>query len=87
MKNHMEIQDALFRTSKFLADVLAQCTFIKKTHYHNNQFETKNKIEKALIQVYNSILYYSVQVQKQQKANFRKKIFESVSAVSTHPII
>ena len=83
----MEIRDALFRSSEFLADVLARCAFIEKTHYHDNQFETKDKIEKALIQVYNSILYYSVQVQKQQKANFGKKIFESVSAVSTHPII
>ena len=83
----MDIRDALFRSSEFLADVLARCAFIEKTHYHGNQFETKDKIEKALIQVYNSILYYSVQVQKQQKANFEKKIFESVSAVSTHPII
>lgn len=86
-KNHTDIRNALFRSSEFLANVLARCAFIEKTHYHDNQSETKDEIEKALIQVYNSILRYSAQVQKQQKANLGKKMFESVSAVPTHPII
>lgn len=86
-KNHTDTQNALFRSSEFLADVLARCAFIEKNNYHNNQSETKGEIEKALVQVYNSILYYSARVQKQQKANFGKRMLESVSAVSNHPII
>lgn len=54
---------------------------------HNNHSETKDKIEKALVQVYTSMLYYSARVRKQQKANSGKKMLESVSAVSDHPII
>lgn len=87
MKNHMDIRDALFRSSEFLADVLARCAFIEKTHYCNGQPETKDDIEKALVRVYTSILCYSVQVRKQQKTNWGQKMLESVSTVSSHPII
>lgn len=86
-KNCTDIRNALFRSSEFLADVLARCAFIEKTHYRNSQSETKDKIEKALIQVYYSTLSYSAQVQKQHKANIGKRMLESVPAVSDHPII
>ncbi|EYE90296.1 uncharacterized protein EURHEDRAFT_407039 [Aspergillus ruber CBS 135680] len=72
-KNHMDIRDALFKSSEFLADVLARCAFIEKTHYCNNQSETKDKIEKALVKVYTT--------------NLGKRMLESVPAVSNHPII
>ena len=87
-KNHTDIRNALFRSSGFLADVLARCAFVEKTYYRNNQqSETRDNIEKALIQVYTSILHYSARVQKQHKANLGKKMVESVSVVSNHPIV
>ena len=47
---------------------------LRKTHYRNNQqSETKDKIEKAFIQVYTSILHYSARVEKQQKVNSGEK--------------
>ena len=83
----MEIRDALFRSSEFLADVLARCAFIEKNNYCNNQCGAKDEIAKALVWVYTSILSYSARVQKQQKASFPKKMLESVTTVSDHPIV
>lgn len=83
----MDIRDALFRSSEFLADVLARCAFIEKNNYRNNQSGAKDEIEKALVRVYTSILSYSARVQKQQKASFPKKMLESVNTVSDHPIV
>ncbi|OJJ81248.1 NACHT and WD repeat domain-containing protein [Aspergillus glaucus CBS 516.65] len=86
-QNHIKIRNALFKSSEFLTDVLARCAFIEKEHYHKNQFETKNELEKAIIQVYVGILQYTAQVHAMQKAGAGLKTLESVSEVTDHPII
>lgn len=86
-QNHIKIRNALFKSSEFLTDVLARCAFIEKEHYHKGQFETKNELEKAIIQVYVGILQYIAQVHAMQKAGAGSKTLESVSEVTDHPII
>ena len=55
-QNHPGIRNTFFKSSKFLADILARCAFIDKQHYYNSQLEPKNDLEKAIVQIYIGIL-------------------------------
>lgn len=86
-KNYADLRNALFQSSKFLADVLVRCAFIEKEFCHNNESETKNEVEKAIVQVYFGILHYTAEVRSLQRTSKGKKMLESVTAVANHPIL
>ncbi|KAI3054171.1 hypothetical protein CBS147352_3829 [Aspergillus niger] len=84
--NHHQIRKAQFQSAEFLTDVLTRCAFIEKEHYHDSRYETQDKVEVAIIQVYKGILRYTAQVQRMQRANVGEKLLESILPLSSHPL-
>ncbi|KAB8238953.1 YVTN repeat-like/Quino protein amine dehydrogenase [Aspergillus alliaceus] len=73
-KNHRDQQDALFKSSDYLADVLTQCAFIEKNFYRNTRSGNQQDIENSLIRLYQAILHYTA-----------LKLLDSVSPITGNP--
>ncbi|PWY68740.1 NACHT and WD40 domain protein [Aspergillus eucalypticola CBS 122712] len=84
--NHHQIRKAQFQSAEFLTDVLTRCAFIEKEHYHDSRYETQDKVEIAIIQVYKGILRYTAQVYRMQRANVGERLLESLLPVTNHPL-
>ncbi|GLA66724.1 hypothetical protein AtubIFM54640_009308 [Aspergillus tubingensis] len=84
--NHHQIRKAQFQSAEFLTDVLTRCAFIEKEHYHDSSYETQDKVEIAIVQVYRGILRYTAQVHRMQKANVGERLLESLFPVTSHPL-
>ncbi|KAE8389594.1 NACHT and WD40 domain protein [Aspergillus alliaceus] len=84
-KNHRDQQDALFKSSDYLADVLTQCAFIEKNFYRNTRSGNQQDIENSLIRLYQAILHYTALVQKARSASKGKKLLDSVSPITGNP--
>lgn len=85
-KNHHDLRDALFDFSEYLADVLAQCAFIEKKFYFNGSSKIKEDLGNILIKLYKAILHYTAQVQMTQNASRGRKMLNSVTAITEHPL-
>ncbi|KAE8132176.1 hypothetical protein BDV38DRAFT_288020 [Aspergillus pseudotamarii] len=85
-KNHHDLRDALFDSSEYLADVLAQCAFIEKKFYLDGSSKTKEDLGNALIKLYKAILHYTAQVQMTQNASRGRKMLNNVTAITEHPL-
>ncbi|RDK41662.1 WD40 repeat-like protein [Aspergillus phoenicis ATCC 13157] len=84
--NHHQIRKAQFQSAEFLTDVLTRCAFIEKEHYHDSRYETQDKVEVAIIQVYKGILRYTAQVYRMQRASVGERLLESILPVTSHPL-
>ncbi|RAK99592.1 uncharacterized protein BO80DRAFT_465924 [Aspergillus ibericus CBS 121593] len=84
--NYHNIRKAQFESSAFLTDVLTRCAFVEKEHYHENQYETQDQVETAIVQVYKGILRYTAQVYRMQESNIGERILESIFPVTNHPL-
>ncbi|KAI2841165.1 hypothetical protein CBS11350_6599 [Aspergillus niger] len=84
--NHHQIRKAQFQSAEFLTDVLTRCAFIEKEHYHDSRYETQDKVEVAIVQVYKGILSYTAQVYRMQRANVGERLLESLLPVTNHPL-
>ncbi|KAE8397387.1 hypothetical protein BDV37DRAFT_289476 [Aspergillus pseudonomiae] len=85
-QNHHDLRDALFNSSEYLADVLAQCAFIEKKYYLDGSLSIKEELGKALIGLYRAILHYTALVQKTQTASVGRKLLDCVTALTEHPL-
>lgn len=81
-KNRMDLRDALFDSSEYLADILARCAYIEKEFYRNNSGET-TRIGRAVIGVYKEILQYAAEVLVAQNSNVGRWILDSVTAITS----
>jgi len=61
-KNRYDLQDTLFKSSEYLADVLTQCAFIEKNFYLNGNFSIKDDLGNAMVRLYRAILHYTAQI-------------------------
>ncbi|RAH54376.1 WD40 repeat-like protein [Aspergillus piperis CBS 112811] len=84
--NHHQIRKAQFQSAEFLTDVLTRCAFIEKEHYHDSRYETQDKVEVAIIQVYKGILRYTAQVYRMQRSSVGERLLESIFPVTSHPL-
>ncbi|KAI3006741.1 hypothetical protein CBS147346_3641 [Aspergillus niger] len=84
--NHHQIRKAQFQSAEFLTDILTRCAFIEKEHYHDSRYETQDKVEVAIVQVYKGILSYTAQVYRMQRANVGERLLESLLPVTNHPL-
>ncbi|GKZ21603.1 hypothetical protein AbraCBS73388_007504 [Aspergillus brasiliensis] len=84
--NHHQIRKAQFQSAEFLTDVLTRCAFIEKEHYHDSRYETQDKVEVAIVQVYKGILRYTAQVYRMQRASVGERLLESIFPVTSHPL-
>ncbi|KAE8311019.1 hypothetical protein BDV41DRAFT_357646 [Aspergillus transmontanensis] len=85
-KNHHDLRDALFDSSEYLADILTQCAFIEKKYYLDGSSKTKEDLGNALIKLYRAILHYTALVQMTQKASIGRKLQNSVTIITEHPL-
>ncbi|PYI03229.1 WD40 repeat-like protein [Aspergillus sclerotiicarbonarius CBS 121057] len=84
--NYHTLRKAQFESSAFLTDVLTRCAFVEKEHCHDNRYETQDRVETAIIQVYKGILRYTAQVYRMQEANVGERILDSIFPVTNHPL-
>ncbi|GMG08914.1 unnamed protein product [Aspergillus oryzae] len=77
---------ALFDSSEYLADVLAQCAFIEKKFYLDSSSKTKEDLGNALIKLYRAMLHYTALVQMTQNASMGKKVLNSFTIITEHPL-
>ncbi|KAL4889237.1 hypothetical protein BDV59DRAFT_186778 [Aspergillus ambiguus] len=80
-KNRLDLRDALFESSEYLADTITRCTYIEQRFYHN---KSKKNIEigRAMIEVYKAILRYAAELLVTQQASTRKKMLISVTLIT-----
>jgi hypothetical protein len=85
-KNYRDQRDALFESSDYLANVLAQCAFIERKFYRDGRSFDRESLENALVRLYRAILHYTALVQQVRSANKGKKLLDCVSAITEHPL-
>lgn len=80
-QNRLDLRDALFESSEYLADTITQCAYIEKKFYRNS-FEKKIEIGRATIRVYIAILQYAAELLATQQASIGKKVLISVTQIT-----
>ena len=80
-QNRLDLRDALFESSEYLADTIAQCAYIEQRLYRNS---SKKRIEigRATIRVYIAILQYAAELLATQQAGIGKKVLISVTPIT-----
>ncbi|KAF4232367.1 hypothetical protein CNMCM6805_010013 [Aspergillus fumigatiaffinis] len=80
-QNRLDMQEALFESSEFLAEVLIECAYIETTFYQNEPI-AKSKINSATVGIYKAILRYAAEVLTVQNAGVGRKILYSVTPIT-----
>ncbi|KAL4738277.1 WD40 repeat-like protein [Aspergillus similis] len=80
-QNQLDLRDALFKSSEFLADVLSRCAYIENNFYRDNT-TAKSEIECAIIEIYKEILRYAAELFALQNASVGRKILDSVTPIT-----
>ncbi|KAH8696020.1 hypothetical protein BGW36DRAFT_407989 [Talaromyces proteolyticus] len=86
LKNHNDLQNALFDSSEFLADILARFAYTERISNRDNNPGTKSEIKNGIVRVYIAILRYTAEVWKVQQAKTGRKLVESVIAITDQPL-
>jgi hypothetical protein len=83
-ENHAVLQDALFETSEYLADLLTRCAFIEEQFYRGPGPVLQNaETERSIVRVYVAILQYSAEVRRVQQFGTVNGIMESITGVAS----
>ncbi|KAE8387416.1 hypothetical protein BDV23DRAFT_161168 [Aspergillus alliaceus] len=85
-QNHYDLQVALFESSEYLADVLAQCAYIEDQFYINGDGGRKRDLGNAMIRLYRAILHYTAQIRTAQDPSTGRKLLDCVTAITKHPL-
>ncbi|KAB8238710.1 WD40-repeat-containing domain protein [Aspergillus alliaceus] len=85
-QNHHDLQVALFESSEYLADVLAQCAYIEDQFYINGDGGRKRDLGNAMIRLYRAILHYTAQIRTAQDPSTGRKLLDCVTAIIKHPL-
>jgi hypothetical protein len=80
-QNRLDLRDALFESSEFLAGVLSGCAYIETKFYRDNA-TAKSEIERATVAIYKAILRYAAEVLAVQNAGVGMRILDSVTPIS-----
>jgi hypothetical protein len=80
-QNRLDLRDALFESSEFLAGVLSGCAYIENKFYRDNA-TAKSEIERATVEIYKAILRYAAEVLAVQNSGVGRKILDSVTPIS-----
>ncbi|KAI9036194.1 WD40 repeat-like protein [Aspergillus affinis] len=76
-QNRLDLRDALFESSEYLADTITRCTYIEQRFYRNSSKE-KIEIGRATIRVYTAILRYAAELLATQQPSIGKRVLISV---------
>ncbi|KAJ5253778.1 WD40 repeat-like protein [Penicillium chrysogenum] len=80
-QNRLDLRDALFESSEYLAGTITRCAYIEQRFYCNS---SKKKIEigRATIRVYMAILRYAAELLATQQASIGKRVLISVTPIT-----
>ncbi|KAB8256694.1 hypothetical protein BDV32DRAFT_153089 [Aspergillus pseudonomiae] len=84
-QNDIQRRDAVFAASEYLADTLAYYTSID-THHRDQNIDSDQNLDNALLGVYSAILDYSAEVNKVQKQNAVVRVGMSINAIADQPL-
>ncbi|KAE8131510.1 hypothetical protein BDV38DRAFT_288620 [Aspergillus pseudotamarii] len=85
-KNRLDLRDALFGSSEYLADVLTRCAYVEEKIYRNDSNE-RAEIGHAIINVYKRILQYAAEVLTTQEYSIGRRIQDSVTAITKQRLV
>ncbi|KNG82575.1 hypothetical protein ANOM_009752 [Aspergillus nomiae NRRL 13137] len=80
-KNSVDQREAAFKSSEFLADILARYLILDE-HCRNKELASSDGLDNAIVQVYKAVLEYTAEVKKRQKASVLNRIGNSIFPVS-----
>ncbi|KAE8330728.1 hypothetical protein BDV39DRAFT_212675 [Aspergillus sergii] len=80
-QNRLDLRDALFDSSEYLADTLARCAYVEKAIYRNDA-EKKAEVGRALIGVYKVILQYTAEVLTAQQSGIGRWIQDTITGIT-----
>lgn len=80
-KNRLDLRDALFGSSEYLANVFTQCAYIEKEIYCKDTKE-RAEIRHAIINVYKRILQDAAEVLTTQEYSIARRIQDSITAIT-----
>ncbi|KNG88866.1 hypothetical protein ANOM_003719 [Aspergillus nomiae NRRL 13137] len=83
--NDIQRRDAVFAASEYLADTLAYYTSID-THHRDQNIDSDQNLDNALLGVYSAILDYSAEVNKVQEQNAVVRVGMSINAIADQPL-
>ena len=67
-KNSVDQREAAFKSSEFLADILARYLILDE-NCRNKELASSDGLDNAIVQVYKAVLEYTAEVKKRQKAS------------------
>lgn len=84
-QNDQDNLDRLFKSSAFLADLLARYANIE-AHYLNQDIKDVDRLENAIIDVYVAILDYATKVRSTREQNTFKRSIVAFQALAGQPL-
>ncbi|KAE8310624.1 hypothetical protein BDV41DRAFT_590271 [Aspergillus transmontanensis] len=85
VQNDIQRRDAVFAASEYLADTLAYYTSID-THGRDQNVDSDQNLDNALLGVYSALLDYSAEVNKVQEQNAFARVGKSIYAIADQPL-
>ncbi|THC92390.1 hypothetical protein EYZ11_008136 [Aspergillus tanneri] len=85
-KNVCDLRDAMFKSSEYLADILARCAYIEINFYHNRT-EMGPEMRSTIIRVYKIILRYAAEMFNVQMSSMGRRVLNSVTTITNHPLM
>ncbi|BAE55954.1 unnamed protein product [Aspergillus oryzae RIB40] len=80
-QNRLDLRDALFDSSEYLADTLARCAYVEKAIYRNDA-GNRAEVGRALIGVYKVILQYAAEVLTAQQSSIGRWIQDTITGIT-----
>ncbi|KAL4744254.1 hypothetical protein BDW72DRAFT_188952 [Aspergillus terricola var. indicus] len=85
-QNCRDLRSALFESSEYLADVLAQCAYIHDKFYVNSNAKIKCDLGNAMIRLYRAVLHYTAEIRIAQDPGAGRKLLDCVTTITEHPL-
>ncbi|KAB8215331.1 hypothetical protein BDV33DRAFT_208405 [Aspergillus novoparasiticus] len=85
VQNDIQLRDAVFAASEYLADTLAYYTSID-THRRDQNVDSDESLDNALLGVYSALLDYSTEVNKLREQNAVVRVGKSIYAIADQPL-
>ncbi|GKZ27706.1 hypothetical protein AbraIFM66951_006144 [Aspergillus brasiliensis] len=86
VQNRHDLRSALFASSEYLADVLAQCAYIQDKFYLNGNIKIKRDLGNAMIRLYTAVLQYTAEIRIAQDPSMGRKLLDCVTTITEHPL-
>ncbi|QMW39186.1 hypothetical protein G4B11_002466 [Aspergillus flavus] len=85
VQNDIQRRDAVFAASEYLADTLAYYISID-THHRDQNVDSDQNLDNALLGVYSALLDYSAEVNKVREQNAVARVGKSIYAIADQPL-